>query len=328
MNRSVIFILASLFMLNTIAQDPHFSQFYSAPLSVNPAYTGVFNGSLRAISNYRQQWFNASSSYNTGTFSIDGKIRQKEIEFQNPLNAGVMFMNDNSLNGAFKSIYTAGSVSYHVTLDEDRFKSLGAGLQIAYGNRRVDFSQLYFDEQFTNNGFDVSLPTGEVALTNMKPFVSVGAGLLFLYNNKEEGIFFDLGVSGYHLNKPTQTVISDDKQILPFRISVQSSFQRYLQSDLLLNIKAVYQQQSKIEYLLAGLSIAKLVGHDNQQMVGVGCWYRTKDAIIPYIFLEYNRLQIGISNDVTVSNFKVGRSPASSWELSLQFKIGDGSWLH
>ena len=29
------------------AQDPHFSQFFSSPLTLNPAFTGKFNGSWR-----------------------------------------------------------------------------------------------------------------------------------------------------------------------------------------------------------------------------------------------------------------------------------------
>lgn len=322
----IIFIL--IVVKQTAAQDPHFSQFYSAPLSVNPAYTGVFNGDIRIIANHRQQWFNTNSHYSTTTLCADGKIKQKEIELQNPLNAGIMFMNDYSLNEAFKSIYASATASYHVPIDQDGFKSFGAGLSVAYGSRRVDFSRLTFDEQFAGNGFDVTLPTGEQALTNMKPFVSVGAGILYLYNNKEEGTFFDIGVSGYHFNKPKQTVLQDDKEYLPIRLSAQCSFQRYLQSDVLLNLRLLYQRQAEIEYILGGFSLAKLLGRDNQQMAGFGCWYRTKDAITPNLFFEYDRFQVGFSYDITVSKFKTGTAPASSWEFSLQYRLGNGSWLH
>ncbi len=30
------------------AQDPHFSQFFASPLTLNPAFTGKFNGTMEA----------------------------------------------------------------------------------------------------------------------------------------------------------------------------------------------------------------------------------------------------------------------------------------
>ena len=37
-------------------QDIHFSQYYNTPAFVNPANVGAFNGDLRGIVNYRNQW--------------------------------------------------------------------------------------------------------------------------------------------------------------------------------------------------------------------------------------------------------------------------------
>jgi hypothetical protein len=38
------------------AQDSHFSQFFSSPLTLNPAFTGKFFGTYRVAGNYRNQW--------------------------------------------------------------------------------------------------------------------------------------------------------------------------------------------------------------------------------------------------------------------------------
>ncbi len=323
----VVLIPAMMIGVNSKAQDPHFTQFYSAPLAVNPAYTGVFNGELRAVSNYRRQWVNAASPYNTFSICVDGKIKQQDIEVQNPLNIGLMAMNDQSMKGAFRSNYFSGYVSYHVLLDEDRWHSLGIGLYAAYGKRRIDFSGISFSEQLTGDGFDLSLPNGEAALNNMKPFASVGAGILYLYNNKEEGTFFDFGLSGFHFNKPRQTVVDDANEYLPVRYSAQTSLQRYLQPDLILNLRALYQNQTKVEYVMLGFSIAKLLAPENQHMIGAGCWYRSKDAITPSVLLEYNKLQAAISYDITVSKFMPGTSRTTSWEFSLLYRMGEGSWL-
>ena len=36
----------------TNAQDPNFSQFFASPLTLNPAMTGLFDGTFRVAGNY------------------------------------------------------------------------------------------------------------------------------------------------------------------------------------------------------------------------------------------------------------------------------------
>lgn len=307
------------------AQDPHFTQFYSAPMAVNPAYTGVFRGQLRFMSNFRQQWNGLGTPFTTAYASLDGKVGSGRSEGvgQNPFNMGVQFMNDRSMKGAFKSNYINTSASYHVVLDYDGFKSLGAGLSFSYADRRIDFTSISFDEQFMSGGFNLTMPNGEAALQNMKPFASVGAGLLYRYDNTFTGEFFDIGVSGYHFNRPSQTVINDPTQFLPFRLSAQVSWQKYLDDNTILNLKGLYQSQASINYFLGGFSLAKLVG-DPKNMIGAGCWYRSAEAVSPYVFLEYNHLLIGFTYDMVMGSLNKGPKPARASEISLQWRLGQG----
>src|SRR5690606_23911911 len=56
------------------AQDIHYSQFYMAPLHLNPAMAGVMNCNNRAIVNYRNQWATVlTNPYNTFSASYDQK---------------------------------------------------------------------------------------------------------------------------------------------------------------------------------------------------------------------------------------------------------------
>ncbi len=43
-------------MLQAKAQDPHFSQFFEAPLLRNPSLAGLFAGDIRVQGVYRSQW--------------------------------------------------------------------------------------------------------------------------------------------------------------------------------------------------------------------------------------------------------------------------------
>ena len=304
----------------SVAQDPHYTQFYAAPFTVNPAYVGVFEGQYRAMMNYRQQWDNLAAPYITSTLGMDLKLGKSAVAGQNPFNIGMQLMNDRSMNGVFKSNYFSLLASYHVQLDNDGYQSLGAGLSTSFGDRRVDYTNVTFDQQFTSGGFDVSLPSGENALQNMKPFVTVGAGLLYRYDNMEKGEFFELGASGYHFNKPKQTFLADPNEYLPVRISFQGSYQRYLSDDILLNVKALYQNQARAQYLLGGVSVGKLIS-DKQNIVGLGVWYRSSDAVSPYVYGEYKNIRLGLTYDVTVSDLKNISRPSRSFEFALQWRL-------
>src|ERR1700741_4799335 len=72
--------LSSVFALGLNAQDIHFSQFNEAPLLINPANTGLFNGYSRANLNYRNQWSSAGSPFKTIAASFDAEIGLKKAK--------------------------------------------------------------------------------------------------------------------------------------------------------------------------------------------------------------------------------------------------------
>ena len=195
----IIAFIAILTTGSAKAQDPAFSQFFSSPLNVNPALTGNINGDWRAIANLRDQWVGPASPYRTGTISFDTKILQKKIPENSSIGIGGMMMLDQAMEGAIKSSYASLNTSYSIQLGADAGDHrLGMGIGLIYGNRRVDYTKLNFEEQFTGYGFDTNLPTGEAALSQMKGYVSTSMGLLYSFTSSYSN--FDAGVSAFHLN--------------------------------------------------------------------------------------------------------------------------------
>ena len=68
-------LIFNLMAIASFAQDIHFSQFYSSPLNLNPAMTGVMNCTDRFTLNYRNQWASVlkSNAFNTFSVSYDRK---------------------------------------------------------------------------------------------------------------------------------------------------------------------------------------------------------------------------------------------------------------
>src|SRR5258705_6955704 len=85
-------------------QDPHFSQYFSSPLTLNPAMAGYFEGDSRVSTNFRQQWRSIGSPFITGTVSYDSKLLQSRIADNDILALGVLGLFDESLEGGFKSV--------------------------------------------------------------------------------------------------------------------------------------------------------------------------------------------------------------------------------
>jgi hypothetical protein len=62
------------------AQDIHFSQFYQAPLNLNPAMTGSFKGNIRATANFKNQWSSIPNHYQTINASYEMKFLKNKWE--------------------------------------------------------------------------------------------------------------------------------------------------------------------------------------------------------------------------------------------------------
>lgn len=297
--------------VHVFAQDPHYSQFFMAPQLINPALTGTGN-EAKLAANFRQQWGNAGTPFRTMSLAGDGKIYTTESG--SFVGSGITFMSDQSMNGAFKSTYVSGALAVHVTLFEGH--SIGLGFEGCYGSRRIDYSELTFGEQFRSYGFDLSLPTGETALSNMKPFVSVGTGLIYRY--KEEYFNIEAGFAAFHVNKPQQSFVKDELQHVPVRLAAYAGADYVVSDQLILNFNAAFQQQQEQHYFTvggcAGLDIS---GGQRQKMLYAGGWYRSNDALFPYVGLMFDNFQFGLSYDVTLSKQNHNNIPPQSVELSM-----------
>jgi type IX secretion system PorP/SprF family membrane protein len=321
MNCIVVTILSLIVTRSLNAQDPSFSQFFSSPLNINPALTANINADWRLISNLRDQWIGPASPYVTGTISYDSKIMQNKIPNveteNNIMGVGGMLMFDYAMSGVVKSTYASFNLSYNIKIIEDDYhkQRIGLGFGAIYGRRHIDFSRVDFEEQFTGLGFNTNLPTGETALSNMKPYVSASAGIIYSFTTEKSNL--DLGVAGFHLNKPKQTFLEDEHQYLAIRKVAHANFETFINERVVLNTNAIYQFQMEANYFSVGAALGYYLGDAAESLLTGGLWYWSKNALIPYIGLAYKDFQFGASYDITTSKLNQAARKPSTWELSL-----------
>lgn len=316
MKKLVFVTLTLLLAILVKAQDPHFSQFFASPLTLNPAFTGKFDGQFRLAANHRDQWPSIPKAYVTTSASIDFNILKDKIPEGDVFGIGFSGLSDQSADAALKLNYGSLSMSYHKALDEDGFNTIGAGFQATYSSAILDMSKLTFEDQLTQNGF-----TGTTAETlnngNNQNYFDMNAGVL--YSGSTDGINnYYVGTSLYHINKPSLSFI-DKTWNLSSRLSVHGGGSFPIGNNLSLSASAIYQLQNSASETVIGGAISANVNNDqvNPTSVYIGSWLRFGDAIIPYVGLEINGLRIGASYDINTSSLKAATASRGGSEFSL-----------
>lgn len=303
------------------AQDPHFSQFFASPLTLNPALTGKFDGNVRIAGNYRNQWPTINKAFVTGTVSADFKIMQEKLPDIDAWGVGVMALTDQSAAGAVKYNYAALSTAYHKGLDEDGYKQLSFGFQGAFSNMNINTSKLTFENQLDFNG-GWSLPSGETfdGLTLKKSYFDLNAGVLFSSSVTERDNFY-AGISMYHITRPKQTFTDTGYFVLNPRFTFQAGGFLPIGDQLTLHLSGLHSIQAGAHETVVGGAIQIPAGDAETQEkpvnLFVGTWYRFNDAFIPYVGLDYSDFRLGVTYDVNSSDLKTASNSRGGIEISL-----------
>ena len=305
----------------TNAQDPNFSQFFASPLTLNPAMTGLFDGTFRVAGNYRNQWPTIPTVYETKTASIDFGILKNRLPDIDQMGVGILGYTDRAGDGVLVTNGAGLSLAYHKGLDENGYHSISAGFQGAYLNKRLDLQKVYFEDELTPLGF-VPGTTGEIFLNNQinVSYADINAGLLYSgttngYNN------FYIGASMYHINRPKES-FQGGEFILSPRTTLQAGGRIPVGSYNSLHFSANYSTQAKAKNIMIGGAFAYNVNNNEDEPVNVylGVWNRfsdLNDAIIPYVGLEFKSLQLGYTYDINISSLNKATNSQGGNEISL-----------
>jgi type IX secretion system PorP/SprF family membrane protein len=318
MKKILVLALSSLLTIWGNAQDPHFSQFFASPLTLNPALTGKFDGTVRVAGNYRNQWPAFNNVYTTSTLSVDFPILKNRLPDFDTWGIGIMALNDQAGAGVLTNNYIGVSTSYHKALDEDGYQQLGIGFQGVYGQKRLNTSKLYFEDQLTPYGFTgVSQDQFSAKYVNIN-YLDVNAGILFTTSTNDDNNFY-VGASMYHINRPKESFKEGGSWNIAARTTVSAGGYFPVQDNLTLHLSGIYQYQNGASETNIGGALAAVIdpASESPSNVYLGSWYRFNDAIIPYVGLEFSGFRLGATYDINVSSLKTASQSRGGMEISL-----------
>jgi type IX secretion system PorP/SprF family membrane protein len=314
----LVFFCIALFKLNSLAQDPGFSQFYASPLTLNPALTGKFDGVFRVAGNYRDQWPAISKAFVTSTVSFDMGILRGRLPEGDTWGIGFMGMTDKTANGILNSNYVSLSTAYHKGLDEDGFHQIGVGFQGTYGGKKLDGGKLNFEEELDQFGGWTN-PTSEPinGRTITVNYMDVNAGII--YNGSSDGYNnFYLGASFYHINRPKES-FNGGYYLLNPRFTLHGGGYFPVAENAVVHLSAVHSRLAGASNTVVGGAIALNANNDLEHPTSFyfGSWYRLGDAVIPYIGLEFSDFRLGATYDYNISSLKTASQSRGGLEISL-----------
>jgi len=316
-------VTLSLLMLLSqgIAQDFQFSQFYAAPLYLNPGLTGI-SQETRVGSIYRRQWPGLEYQFKAFSAYID--------HYSFDLNSGVG-LSVSSFSEEFLKINTTELSAYYAyNLQISDAANFQVGTQISYIQKRGTLENLLFGDQIDVLN-ETLLPNSIDAIGGLEPFnyFSIGMGGVFTWNN------LWVGISGHHLNRPNMTFFMRDgkSQHWP-KYSLQLGYTIPIEepefweegSGKFIHFLANYKQQGPFQFLDAGVQVLL-----NQLVVGAGLRgiptqsdLPKRDSIITLVgFNLPSGLDFAYSFDYPISD--VSSQTFGSHELSLRYQFFYGT---
>jgi type IX secretion system PorP/SprF family membrane protein len=294
-----------------IAQDQQFTQFNAAPTSFNPAYAGV-SGQARLASIYRAQWTALPQAFTGFHMAFDRPTLDKRMGY------GFLLSNEQAGAGSLNRFQFLGQAAHNLRLG--RRVNLRTGMQLGFGARSIDMTQLVFMDQILRDFADVSLEQG---LGRGTQYMDMGAGFMLLTRR------FWFGASANHLTSPNVSLNPALPEKLDAlytghggaRIQMARGPRGRFRRDVVISWK--YMQQGDRNQLDVG-------AYYDLTMFTLGLWYRglpvqesadgsmDVDAL-SFVFGFGNRdFKMGYSYDITLNRLGL-LGTAGSHEFSVKY---------
>ena len=294
--RVLLLILLLLFTFSLKAQDVHFSQFTVSNIALNPAIVGNQSADFKTSFQKRTQWQSVADPFNTVATNFEAK------EILKKTSVGLQFIHDVAGDANFTTSQFNTAINKSFSIDRD--KEISAGILLGFTQRKVDFSNLIFEENENLQNpsfiyFDVGIGVNYAAMIN-------------------DNFSFISGLSAFHINKPKQTLIDDESVQLDEKYnSYFQSFYR-INNTIILNPALLYSRQGKSRELLFGTIIRYEIPNFNMGLISQ-IFYRWDDAIIPAFGLNYNSIRAVISYDINTSDLVAASNNKGGFELSIMY---------
>jgi len=314
MRQFYVFIALIFCTTQSVAQDIHWSQFNDNPVFQNPGNAGHFDGDVRFVGNFRDQWRAVSVPYQTLSVSADGK----PYNYRN-LGVGGLFFHDVTGDGRLRTIELQANISYLLKLNRDSTHTIRPGINVGMNHRQVNWDAFKFGNQYNGQSFDPSISNNELYQHDKKTNFSFGVGAVYNYYIKKRQ-FLQVGGALFNINRPNQGFF-DEKITRDMRTNVSVKYQHPLGMDWDIIPSIQFSFQGVYREMIMGTSVKyTLINRlSKYRAVYAGLWYRTVDAAYITVGMDYQQWFVGLSYDMNFSTLTKASRARGGFEVAVRY---------
>ena len=331
--KKIVYIFSFLmvvFAAEIKAQDIHFSNINEAPLFNSPANTGFYNGYFRFIANYRSQWGAMNKAYQTIAVSVDGGLfkskRRKAF-----LGVGLTVFNDKA--GSANLQKTNALLNLSGVIKTGRRSALSVGIAGGVSANNANYNNLTYGSQFDGNNIDNTVVSGETVVYRQFTTTDIAAGAAYEYakvstdSDHDDVSSFKISIGAFHLNKPVQDFGPGSNYRLPVRLTgnIITHFD-FEDTKFSVTPTFLYHRQGQAWQFVTGSYVkyrmkmgTKVTGQKTENGIGIGFFYRSKDAFIPKLIFEAGDWAFFGSYDINVSGYRTASKYSGGFEVGIRF---------
>ncbi len=293
-------------------QDAQYSQFYHAPLHINPALTGNSEDNSRVGAIYRSQWSSIHSPYvDYGAFF---DVKKRIFGF------GLLLNQSHAGQASLKQSKIGVSFALHKKL-ADGNNHLSAGVQLGLIQQRFNPQDFIFETEYRPGfGYDPTLGNLETFESTSMRLPDMGVGLNWKFNVNNDGpLSGDFGLTFQRVNQPKASFFGDNVSY-PMRTSLYGILNFQIASQINLAPKLLYSRQLEAQQILVGVDLIYDLSELSTLRLGVGS--RINDALIFYAGIDLDKISFAFSYDNSISELKPISGQNNAMEISAIFHLG------
>lgn len=337
---SVVKGLLLLFCISFIsfaqAQDIHYTMFDMAPIRMNAAQTGFFEGTFRIGGIYRSQWqgmnpsgatTNKFGGYQTPHAYIDVPFGFRKKGSNGPMKnwagVGVTFMSDQVAE--YSTINATLALAYHLGFGQRGNTRLSFGVQGGIVQNQIDASGFLFEDGIRNGGsIDAYQTSTDNTLANSSAsYADFSGGILFAHRASSR-FNLEAGFALNHFTQPTYNFTNGTAGAikLPMTMLGHVIVDVPLASRLLLRPMVFYQNNRNAQEVNAQALFGIHFNDMRDITLLLGGGYRVADAAFARIGLELKGLRFGFAYDINTRPALTPTGGSTNFSRPMGFEIG------
>lgn len=333
--RKTLFILAlSALASGASAQmglDPQFSFYNRNTLNVNPALAGQSDAKWQVQNFFREQAYVISQPFTSGGMNLDINL---------PINAwsgniwgvGLSFIGDEQGDTRLRNFYGSATIAVGQYLDPREEHSISIGIQAGMAQRYNRYTDIYWDNQWAGDRFNLRRPTGENLqfLGDLQRYFDLSTGVQYSY----DGDLMDMtaGYAAYHANSPDASLYIDTSLYsLPTRHTVHWRMEHRLRKDNMMALVPSFMatRQGKTNNIIFGNHFkfyfneaTRVTGKRKLYSMSLGVHHRLLKDVIGSIMFDLAGWSFGAAYDVSVGSINKFNGYQGAWEVMLGYRAG------